>query len=360
MKEYQVLLHQESYQEAQQYLAALVSGEASAGLYLSKRLGNRSFGDLSVTDFINLLLQTKQPQIFAESAVAGDGSDWTLTELSLLGDIGVIVPVQVFDNGRHRSPKIHASPFEGFLLFTAGALLRSGSSTLPADWEAVVVDDKIVPSQFNELYEKRLIPLLDYINRIGRQRQQEILLTIPGLGCGQFAGKFKGRLGSYLQDALVYILEKHGHRYSHIKAIYYDPYEECSNATFEINNTLLLVRPLTKGNEGKSQLSHPSTFGEGEYDFSSCLLCSCVAWDHVSWPGNDSYIGHRMTDDGVKAAATSSMYRITGIEGYYSTEDSAYLPPTTFKNWDAVVRKHQLQFDLLDSLIIYPPLDMDM
>ena len=36
-------------------------------------------------------------------------------------------------------------------------------------------------------------------------------------------------------------------------------------------------------------------------------LFSVVAWDHVSWPGNDFYAGQRKTDDGVKAAATTAM-----------------------------------------------------
>ncbi len=32
-------------------------------------------------DLLGKLFDTKRPQIFAESAVAGDGSDWSLTEL---------------------------------------------------------------------------------------------------------------------------------------------------------------------------------------------------------------------------------------------------------------------------------------
>ena len=67
-----------------------------------------------------------------------------------------------------------------------------------------------------------------------------------------------------------------------------------------------------------------------------------VAWDHVSWPGNDYWIGaasslaicdaftrgmhmmltmigpvrpgKRCTDDGVKAAATDTMRALTGVE----------------------------------------------
>ena len=54
-------------------------------------------------------------------------------------------------------------------------------------------------------------------------------------------------------------------------------------------------------------------------DFNDMDLYIVVAWDHVSWPGNDFYIGARATDDGVKAAATDVMFKMTGIEGSYDS-----------------------------------------
>jgi hypothetical protein len=71
-------------------------------------------------------------------------------------------------------------------------------------------------------------------------------------------------------------------------------------------------------------------------------LFSFVAWDHVSWPGNDFYLGSRVTDDGVKAAATNSMQIITGIEGFYDIAENCYLPPRTFDTWFKVVEHHEL------------------
>ena len=62
--------------------------------------------------------------------------------------------------------------------------------------------------------------------------------------------------------------------------------------------------------------------GRGD-DFSGCILFSIVAWDHVSWPGNDYFGGSRSTDDGVKAAATDSMAVLTGIEGHYDPHRGA-------------------------------------
>ena len=45
--------------------------------------------------FLDTLLNTKPPQIFEGSAVAGDGSDWDLTELGVLGDVSIAVPVTI-------------------------------------------------------------------------------------------------------------------------------------------------------------------------------------------------------------------------------------------------------------------------
>jgi hypothetical protein len=76
-------------------------------------------------------------------------------------------------------------------------------------------------------------------------------------------------------------------------------------------------------------------------DFSACHLYSLVAWDHLSWPGNDFFIDARATDDGVKAAATNSMAVLTGVEGLYDSKQGKYRPPAPYRNWAAVVSDRQ-------------------
>jgi hypothetical protein len=70
------------------------------------------------------------------------------------------------------------------------------------------------------------------------------------------------------------------------------------------------------------------------------VLFSVVAWDHVSWPGNDYYIGSRATDDGVKGAASDVIYRLTGFEGTYDQNLEMYLPPSPYPHWQALVFDH--------------------
>ncbi len=326
------------------YLAELRVGGESAGKRLIDSLAGRDLAKLTDAEFQDALLNTKVPQIFAESAVSGDGSDWNLTELGILGDISIAVPVTIFDNGLHTNPLPHTEPFAGTLVFTPGALLRNGRGQPPTDWaEVTTTDGALDPEAFFRLYERRLLPVFQHVNTYVAANGNRALITIPGLGCGQFAGPFRGLLGAELQTVLDRILTTHGASYPHIKVIYYDPFNECTNSRQEVHGISLMTRPLLQENAGKPQLCHPTAYEETGDSFSDCLLFSIVAWDHVSWPGNDFFAGSRATDDGVKAAATDSMRGLTGVEGRYDASSAAYLPPAPYRTWEEVVTKNGLR-----------------
>ena len=348
---YHVLIHKDTYDKANTYRTALAANKVTAGRYVAQQLDNPS---VTTAEFLETLINTKKPQIFAETAVFGDGSDWNQTELALLGDIAIAVPVTVYDNGLHYQPVIHDEPFSATLLYVPGALLRNGRGHTPADWEAVVTDGQIDAEKFYTLYERRLLPSFLYANEVAQSHHKQAFITMPGLGCGQFAGKFQGQLGAELGRMLTRFLHQYQARLPHIKAVYYDPYQECANNRSEIGHLSLLVRPLTHGNQNKPQLCPPTSYEEDGDDFSNCDLFSFVAWDHVSWPGNDFYIGSRATDDGVKAAATSSMTAMTGVNGRYNPTTFTYDPPPTYGNWDAVVKTHRLRIDVsADNLSVF-------
>ena len=337
-----ILVPKDTRRRASEYLTSLRNEKGKAGCLLRECLRGVDLASLTVSSFLDLLINTKVPQIFAESAILGDGSDWNLTELSLLGDISIAVPVTIFDNGNHHAPAVHEKPFGGMLVFTPGALLRNDRGFPPADWAEVVGPDRSIRTEgFYRLYERRLLPVFQHVNTCAAGMAKSALITIPGLGCGQFAGSFRGRLGRVLQDVLEQFLAIHGKAFPNVKAVYYDPYSECSNQRFAINGISLMVRPLLRGNEAKSQLCLPPAYAEEGDDFSDCTLTSIVAWDHVSWPGNDFYSGSRSTDDGVKAAATDSMAVLTGVQGHYDATIGAYLPPPPFRTWEEVVHENK-------------------
>jgi hypothetical protein len=355
IKTYHVLLHGQAYRSAADYLIALQTGAVKPGKYLQAQLEELDAGHLSVEGLLECLLHTKRPQIFAESAVYGDGRDWNQQELKLLGAIGIAVAVEVYDDGRHQKPAPHAVPFAAHLLFTAGALLRNSKQQTPADWDVVSENGDINPERYYQLYECRLLPLLLHANEVAGAAGKWAFITVPGLGCGQFAGKFMGRLGRMLEQVLKRLLSENHGELGNILAVYFDPYNECENQRDEIGHLSFMVRPLTNGNQAKPQLCLPHAYQESGDDFSQCLLFSVVAWDHVSWPGNDFYIGARATDDGVKAAATNSMATITGIEGSYNKATATYDPPHPYRNWEEVVRHNGLQLEIADCLKIMPP-----
>ena len=261
----------------------------------------------------------------------------------------------VFDNGRHRGPDLHDEPFGATLVFVPGALLQNGTGHAAADWDAVTVAYEIDPEGYYDLYERRLLPCLHYVDQIGRSEDRPVLLTIPGLGCGQFAGPFRGILGGCLREVLARLLQTHGARFTHLDVVYYDPYDECANERYRIGEIDFLVRPLTRGNDHRPQLCRPETYADAGDVFSDHLLASLVAWDHVSWPGNDFYIGARATDDGVKAAATDVMTAITGIAGRYDPDRAAYLPPDPYRTWGELVEAEEITLDLDDNLEVFGP-----
>lgn len=168
-------------------------------------------------------------------------------------------------------------------------------------------------------------------------------MTTPGLGCGQFAGRFHGSMGAHLRDALRVLLEQHASELPGIRAVWYDPYDECENERNEVGAISCLVRPLLRSKRERPQLCRPTDFEEPGDDYSNCDLASFVAWDHVSWPGNDFYAGGRRTDDGVKAAATDSMRVMTGFAGSYRRESCSYEPPADVATWEALVRANGLR-----------------
>ncbi len=64
------------------------------------------------------------------------------------------------------------------------------------------------------------------------------------------------------------------------------------------------------------------------------------------WRDNNFYQGSKMTDNGVKIAATNSMAKITGIEGEYDPEINKYQPPEEYSNWEEVGQKNNLGLNL--------------
>jgi hypothetical protein len=158
-------------------------------------------------------------------------------------------------------------------------------------------------------------------------------------------------MGLALQTALERLLSDMTAQIPHIRAVIFDPYDECRDRELTFSHTQFRVRPLLRSGNPHPQLCRPVDYAESGDDFRDCDLFSLVAWDQVSWPGNDFYAGARATDDGVKAAATSSMYAMTGIEGYYDAVRAMYLPPRGYRNWRECVERNGLGLELGEPFV---------
>lgn len=342
---YDIILSDATLQMIKTYKTDLLSNTTKPGANLAKILEDEQI-DLEKTSnerFIELLLLTKKPLIFAESEIEGDGSDWNADELRILGDISIAMNVEIYDNGIWNPRDSHFQkydrPMNGTLLFTPGPLLHFRMRKTTPDLQEIIENDDINQNKYNQLIDRRIAPLLYYINENAAKENVCAIVTIPGIGAGQFAGRFKGTMGNRLNVAFQSVLAKHMGQYKHIGCIYFDPFSECTNEEQQFENIKYRVRPATK-NPGKSLLSEPKVYEEPGDDFSNCKLFKVVAWDHVSFPGNDYFGGGRFTDDGVSAAATNSMKIITGIDGTY--ENGKYLPPNKNDIWEDVVNKENI------------------
>lgn len=353
LHKYEVLLHKKTYQSVVEYLKGINARECKPGLLLDEALKSRTLSGLDAPEFLELLVNTKYPQIFAESAVSGDGSDWNRTELEILGDVSIAVQTDVYDDGKHFAPIVHERPFRGTLLYVAGALLNNGKGCEPVDLMQVTAEGRLDAKKYSALYERRLLPAFLYAQQQVSKKGKKAFITIPGLGCGCFAGQFRGQLGDLLKRSLMETLSGNVDLLKDIAAVYFDPYDECSIERVQIGHLSFLVNPLAHGSRGKPQLCRPHQYEEVAGEFTNCELFSVVAWDHVSWPGNDFYIGSRATDDGVKAAATSSMAAMTGVEGVYNPLTFMYEPPQEYRTWGEVVSQNGLRIKVRDNLIVY-------
>ena len=357
---YDIVMSERTLENINMYKDSLISGEEQPGKFLREKLEEtgKSLEDLSTAEFIEVILSTKKPKFFAESAIQGGGRDWNNTELAILGDINVTVPVQVYDNGiwHPADPNFaaHANPLDGELLFTPGALLKSGAqfSGQTPDLAEVTKNGKIDQEAYNALVERRLLPLLVHANEKAGLEGKPALITLPGVGAGEFAGKFKGEMGQHLNIAMQAMLEKHSGNLGNIAAIHYDSFGECQNEQRNYGNIKYRVRPKLQGNQDKTQLSDPTAYQEQGDDFSKCKLYKVVAWDHVSLPGNDFFIGSRHTDDGVAAAATNSMEGITGVKGHYDKATGKYLPPKGYKTWEEVANAQGVHLKVQNNIKI--------
>lgn len=344
---YRVLLHYKGMERIAAYKADLEKDMELCGKRLRSLLeqNSKKLENLLLKEFLNVLLATKKPIIFAESEIFSSGNAWSTRDAQALGELSVVMPVKIFDDGRWSSPKVYQVPLDGYLMFTPGALLVKQCNV---DYPEVVQNDVLADEDYYNLYERRLLPSLQFANNEAGAKGTKAVVTVPGIGCGQFAGPFKGKLEVEFNKVLRRILANHSAELTNISLLYFSDHsgskQQVIKEKFSSTN-YLLIRGAHDNNF--NLLERPEAFNSlfvGD-DFTNHIIFAFVAWDHLSFPGNDFFKMSRSTDDGVKAAATSSMTSLLGSNGHYDTTAYKYFPDATNVVWEELAIRVTLEFN---------------
>jgi len=326
---------------ANNYLSDLKSNINNAGVKLRNKLAAIDLSSLSAEQLLMHLMNTRKPQIYAESEPFLNGKDWNETETNLLGGISFSTyKTSAYNSGGHKSFKNFDKPTPVNLLYVAGTLLRNDKlGTTTYDMNYVLKDREIQDDKLLELYEQRLLPGLIAQNNFAKSYDKKLIINIPGLGCGQFAGVYKNKINIALPKALKSLLAKHSDKLKNVSMVYYDSFEKIDDVNYEeseINGINFICCHTKNKANATALLEFPNearkleNFDEYEY-----LILKVVAWDHLSLPGNDIWADSRATDDGVSAASTNTIAaminmglfgKLDEIKYEYITQDGVLYP----------------------------------
>lgn len=162
---------------------------------------------------------------------------------------------------------------------------------IPDFAEVIRSNMQINQEYYNNLVAGRFLPGLIHANSLSTQENKAII-TIPGVGCGQFAGHLQGQMATHLDIAIKTLLSKHAVELQNIALVRFDPYNEClrrGNEEVSYGDLKYRVRPLTE-ELGKTQLCNPIDYQEAGDNFATHKLFKLVAWDHVSLPANEGRV----------------------------------------------------------------------
>ncbi len=284
---------------------------------------------LTLEEFIDLMIRTRPPKSFGEQA--DDAAAWSLRERGLMANISLAVsPVRIYADGYRTSDvanafpakHVHPESFDAHLIILSAPILEEHSP----DYYRVVKDDELYQPGFNELYEQRLLPLLLHANELGKNQGKRVVVNLPGLGCGLFAGKWQGNpaLKECLKTALQYILESHHEKLQHLAMVRLDPYMGLEKSEDKYGE--MIFRVGCSRVDGKQQLSTAKNLQEEGDDFSDCIMVYAIAGDAFSFPSNDLFVNSPEGDEATKAYCSNLAEIVSGIFGEFDPNNNRFMP----------------------------------
>jgi hypothetical protein len=198
--DYKVIYTPELLAKVNHYIAQVRAIKINMGQRLVTTIMSQGLdiGNITAKKFLDCILKTKEPRLFAEKAsdvLTADPKkpNWNKPELDILGDIVIATDdVKFYDNGHWKAPTAHKPHLDGGLLFVAGALLKPEHSP---DRDDIVLNRKnpgipntIDRNKLKALYLRRLLPAFIHANEDAGSKGVKGFINVPGLGCGEFAG----------------------------------------------------------------------------------------------------------------------------------------------------------------------------
>lgn len=357
-KPYYVVVSEETFQDIQ----AAVNAKKSPGPEVQRVLLNGGGGQslVSAADYIDALMKTKEPTISSFNVPNGS-QRWTAQEMTWMGDLSLVVQAQAYDHGNHcLNPTRHNQPIPLTMAFVNGPMRKL---SLPDGKETIKADGSSDFEGLYKLHRRRVLPVLAAFSRQATAQNTRAFVTVPGLGCSVFAGKF----AKVAHAEFVQVMRR--------------LVEECSEQHFPnvdlwIGTYMDVIAPvqedfahpaklfLTNVNSTKvQQLSPLSDFakevprlfapflpqGFSVSESTHGIQGSLVAWGPFALPGNGWNSGSRSTDDGVKGAATNVASVCTGVEGAY--KEHGWSPKSGSSSWSSIWNQHPLE--TRDKIYVY-------
>lgn len=345
------VLSQETYDFIEDYLNMLKKSDINA-LRIQRKMGSRLYevlkdsniNELSVTEFVDALLKTTRPLLFAEKLehAKGDGSDWTQQEISLLGRIGRVVRDVTVYSSRSYNPRaddIFVIQPTSTLLFVNGALLVG----CKADFDRVVTNEHVDKIKFEKFLEENLLPSLLFAN--ADAGKDGAVVTLPVMGGGEFAGGKNAALSREInacyQEVVSRLLEKHKKDLVNVKAV----------VITGINDSKKIPKnggPVVYTTTDSIGLAPGTKYKELE----KLKVYTGIAGDHLSFPGNDGYVGSPSTHEGGCCTRTNVYTKITGEDGVYDNKIMVYKPGSEkYKKWINVCDDNKITLNFSEMCV---------
>ena len=333
---YSFVLDEDTLKIITDYKQALVSKDILPGIALKELLNENDDEDipdfidsLTTLGFINLLLNLKVPNGSARISLAAPSqSEYNIHELNILARIGTVIYTHVHNDGKQSEFDSYETPVPCIMGFVSAPLFDINDSA-PANQEPVNSSsgrNQINSENYIKEMKHRILPVLIKMNDEALMRGKKLSITIPGLGCGIFAGCYSmfrrdnDNITAQLDCALRAMLIKHEHRLKCIINIQFDELQYDGHSPLSTEQKIghiwyKFVADATSTNSRAPLALAKDSSGE------DVMLGTIVEGDLLSWMGKGMWIDNGLQTDErrktggslVLAQISQWIYRNSGI-----------------------------------------------